>query len=565
GKVTVFSTLPERVVFYNNTGGVQGGVYVTDGSGGFEQILPRRPVELDGEGTMFVVLNNTIYFVADDGVNGQELWKSDGSVAGTMMVDENFFPGSGGSNPRDLTVFNNTLFFSANTTGGSPTGDVGRELFSTNGFTISLEANIRSGNGDSSPEQLTVSGSNLYFTANDGSSGRELYAFASSTATQVEDIWSGGNGSDPQRLTDVNGVLYFSADDGSDGREPYRSQGAAGNTFQIANIAPGLTSSNPANFTAALGEVYFSADDATSGIELWKTTGAEGNATLVADINPGGADSDPVPRFDTGSRLLFTATSPTTTNQELWSVDQSATNLFQVRDLYPSDFFGSDPDEFVEINDVIYFAASDASSGRELFQLEQVAPVVSEVLVGGSGAPVAEVQRSSVDLVTLVFDGRVDVPASAVQLVNSDTGTTITSVVVNLRFENDQTFVDLTFGVGPSVIERDAGSTTGLRNSLADGNYQLTILANQVSSPVSGEAMANNFVFGADRADQFFRLFGDVDGDRDVDPSDFAAFRSTYRSVQGANGYESELDFLGDGTIDAGDFAEFRRRLNRSI
>ncbi|MEO1617469.1 MAG: ELWxxDGT repeat protein [Planctomycetota bacterium] len=565
GKVTVFNSLTERVVFYNRMGGTQGGVYITDGVGGFEQLLARRPVELDGDGTMFVVVNNLIYFVVDDGVNGNELWKSNGTVAGTTIVDSNFFPGSGGSNPRDLTAFNNTLFFSANTNGSAAPGDVGRELFRSDGISITLAADIRGGSGDSSPEELTVSGGNLYFTANDGSSGRELYRYTT-TAQRVEDIRSGGGSSNPRALTDVGGVLYFTADNGSDGFEPYRSGGTEATTFQIANLAPGSVSSSPSGFFGALGEVYFGADDATAGRELWKTTGASGNATLVADINPGTSGSDPIPMYDTGDRLLFSATSPTSTNRELWSVDSSTANLFQVEDLFPSDFFGSDPAELTEIGDVLYFAATDASSGRELFQLEQVAPTVEEVIVGGEvGAPVSEVQRSSLDTVTIVFEGRVDVPASAIQLVQLETNTPVNTLIVDVRFENDQTFVDVTFAAGPLVIERDAGSTTGLRNSLADGNYQLTVLSSQVSSPVSGEAMASDFEFGSDRADEFFRLFGDTDGDRDVDRDDFQAFTLAYRSSQSDPNYLAELDRLGDGTIDGRDLAEFRRRFGRRI
>ena len=33
-------------------------------------------------------VGNTLYFLADDGVNGEELWKSDGTPAGTEMVED---------------------------------------------------------------------------------------------------------------------------------------------------------------------------------------------------------------------------------------------------------------------------------------------------------------------------------------------------------------------------------------------------------------------------------------------------------------------------------------------
>jgi ELWxxDGT repeat protein len=56
-------------------------------------------------------VNGTLFFVADDGVNGRELWKSDGTAAGTMLVD--IALGPGGSAPTGLTDVNGTLFFTA--------------------------------------------------------------------------------------------------------------------------------------------------------------------------------------------------------------------------------------------------------------------------------------------------------------------------------------------------------------------------------------------------------------------------------------------------------------------
>src|SRR5262245_62031164 len=73
-----------------------------------------------------VNVNGTLFFAADDGVNGQELWKSDGTAAGTIMVKD-IRPGANGSFPENLTAVGNTLFFAADD------GVNGTELWKSDG------------------------------------------------------------------------------------------------------------------------------------------------------------------------------------------------------------------------------------------------------------------------------------------------------------------------------------------------------------------------------------------------------------------------------------------------
>ena len=71
-------------------------------------------------------VGNTLFFSADDGENGRELWKSDGATAGTVLV-KNIRLGSNSSNPSNLTAVGNTLFFTADD------GVNGVELWKSNG------------------------------------------------------------------------------------------------------------------------------------------------------------------------------------------------------------------------------------------------------------------------------------------------------------------------------------------------------------------------------------------------------------------------------------------------
>src|SRR5262245_10749993 len=74
----------------------------------------------------FAVIGSATYFAANDGSHGYELWKSDGTAAGTVMVKD-INPGSGGSSPSNLTNVNGTLFFTADD------GTDGTELWKSDG------------------------------------------------------------------------------------------------------------------------------------------------------------------------------------------------------------------------------------------------------------------------------------------------------------------------------------------------------------------------------------------------------------------------------------------------
>ncbi|MFU7560741.1 ELWxxDGT repeat protein [Roseiconus sp. JC912] len=560
--LTLFTGENQEIVFYNNSGGIDGGVYITDGTNDPIQLFDRTPQPLDEDGTLFVVSGSRVYFVADDGNTGNELWSSDGASFATLVND--IIPGPTGSNPTGLVEFQGSLFFGADTDATSVTGDVGRELFTLNpgDQSVALVNDINVGTGSSNPDQFTVVGSSMYYVADDGTAGRELFRRTFTSNFIVEDINPSGD-SNPNHLIDAGGVLYFSADDGTSGFEPWRSNGVAANTYRIADVNPGSSGSDPDGFFSALGEVYFSADDGTSGRELYRTNGAVDNLNLVADILAGPEGSSPIPLLATPSRMLFSAAGTTTADQELWSTNGTTTTV-QVDDLNPTDQFGSYPSEVVEVNGLFYLSADNGVNGRELFVLREESVSVAEVIIGGEpGAPVHQPQRSVVDLITVVFDGPVDVPSTAIQLTNTTTGEALTTVQVDLRYELGKTFVELTFGSGTSVDDRDLLGGTGLGNSLSRGNYRLDIDSSQVTSLSSGLGMTSDFEFGSDPLDNFFRLLGDATGDRKVDAADMRIFGAALDTSTGATGYRSELDFDGDGDVDGQDFGQFRRQLLR--
>ena len=118
----------------------------------------------------FVVAGNIVYFIASDVTNGKELWKSDGTSDGTVMVKD-INPGSASSKLSYLTNVNGTLFFSADD------GVHGRELWKSDGTTAgtALVKDILPGRGASYPNGLVEFNGTLFFFANDGVTGGGLW------------------------------------------------------------------------------------------------------------------------------------------------------------------------------------------------------------------------------------------------------------------------------------------------------------------------------------------------------------------------------------------------------
>jgi ELWxxDGT repeat protein len=239
-------------------------------------------------------VNGTLFFSAKDSSDGYQLWESTGAGATNMVTNINpgGSPGGFGFNPRYLTNVNGTLFFSA------VDGTNGRELWESNGTTagtvmvkdINLTA-YSGGTKGSYPVDLTSIDGILVFDANDGIHGNELWeSNGSPTGTFiVADVNPGVSGSSPGGLTNVNGTLFFSANDGIHGYELWRSTGV-GATNMVADINPNDTNvyagSYPRYLTNVSGTLFFSASDGANR-ELWESNGTAAGTSMVQDLNPG--------------------------------------------------------------------------------------------------------------------------------------------------------------------------------------------------------------------------------------------------------------------------------------
>jgi autotransporter-associated beta strand protein len=171
------------------------------------------------------------------------------------------------------------------------------------------------------------------------------------------------------------------------------------------------------------------------------------------------------------------------------------------------------------------------------------APGVESVVINDGSA-----QRSKVTRLTVIFSEVVTLAPGAFRLRKDGGG--LVGLKVTSFVADGKTVAVLTF--------RGAGTA----GSLADGNYMLTIFANKVYDG-TGQALDgdDNGTAGGNHVERFFRLFGDSDGDRDVDQADRDRFFSTLGKRAGQDDFLAFFDFDGDGDVDAKDQRQFLRRL----
>ena len=167
-----------------------------------------------------VALGSAIYFRAYDPTHGYELWTYDGTSAAAILaadINPTTFGALGGSSfPTFITVFNNALYFQADD------GVTGPELWTFANGLAHRVADIYTGSGGSSPSNFTAMGNWLYFTAFTSTAGQEVWKTDGINVYPVTDINPGQGNSNPQDLFAFNGVLYFSADDGVQGSQLWR-------------------------------------------------------------------------------------------------------------------------------------------------------------------------------------------------------------------------------------------------------------------------------------------------------------------------------------------------------
>ena len=338
---------------------------------------PQRMVQMGG----------ILYFTADDGVHGWELWRSDGTLDGTYMI---------------LDILGEDCEPALDPETGEQYQDC------TN------PGSVRDwGWGDAAPgffTEIVAGNEKIFFTGFNGPKSTNFADVWVSDGTAegthvVDDIWidwdyfcdgcefyySGprdlmvvpSNGNQPDRV--VFSAIKAIANTGDQGfpkgEELWISDGTQAGTRMLANIEPETSSFGSSNeYCCADFDGSIPRDMALKGSQIWFTAQTEsygrelyrfglqlgGGLFLVKDINPGIETSNPM-YLTHGSGGLYLSADDGINGQELhFSLgDAFTTNL--VKDIWPGVNNSSNPKHFTKFGNKLVFSADDGANGREIW------------------------------------------------------------------------------------------------------------------------------------------------------------------------------------------------------
>ncbi|MBK6977454.1 MAG: hypothetical protein IPH28_10450 [Cytophagaceae bacterium] len=191
----------------------------------------------------FTVLNNIVYFFANNGTNGHEFWKTDGTAAGTVMVKD-IMPGSGSSaspfGSNNIIIANDFSLYLSVYDNTFPTNAT--KLY----FSDGTEANTVNMGGYQHVKNFKKFGSRIYFTMNESFTNLLVLDNYSSpfppTFVNSSEI---GNVVNSEDLTISGDSLYLTAEYGTGERRLYLvNQFQPNMAYLVSDLLPGTTA-NP--------------------------------------------------------------------------------------------------------------------------------------------------------------------------------------------------------------------------------------------------------------------------------------------------------------------------------
>jgi ELWxxDGT repeat protein len=412
-----------KIIFTGRSNAAGYELFISDGTeAGTTLLKDINPGGVSSDpGIDFVLMSGFIYFTARRPAEGRELWRTDGTPGGTTLVKDIRLGADDSNGPEDYHLFSagSYLLFAART----PTAGI--ELWRSNGTdagTVLLkDINTGHSNADSSnPGNFFLLGSNVLFTATDATHGEEIWKTDGTGPGTIllKDINSGTASSTSIEIFmgfsfpifagfhSFNNRAFFQAYDGASTGQVWSTDGTSANTTLLKDIVPatgfsivviGLT-----NATNLSGKFIFGVYDGEERSELWQSDGSSNGTTLFKAFSTQSSGPPLIflnyvydPNSNTisnplfqGNKFFFGATTDVE-GDELWISDGTLPNTKIVKDIRPNAESGLEGPSWAFNSTHFYFSANDGVKGIELWKTDGTLAgtlPVADINVGSEGS-----------------------------------------------------------------------------------------------------------------------------------------------------------------------------------
>jgi ELWxxDGT repeat protein len=285
------------------------------------------------------------------------LWTSDGTTAGTTQLKAN----QSFADISEVTTVGDTVYFAATKTGEGFT-----RLWRTQGTneTTDIVAPI---------DRITTlmqRGGSLYFLGQEGSSFN-FYRYDGQSPPTVLKSGIVGYSRSGKLGVNLSGTLYFAGTSVEGESQIWKSNGTAAGTVLVKATSPVGVDGIP-TFLMRLGNsLVFDSASSSSGRELWVSDGTSAGTKVLKHINSGIASSAPWHIGVVDGEFIFSAFDGS--KRQIWKTDGTATGTTRVREINDR-FVDIDylyRDAFVTLGNRMFFVGNSRKWGYELFVYEK--------------------------------------------------------------------------------------------------------------------------------------------------------------------------------------------------